>query len=411
MLTLSPLQEGIGFLLVGCWLGYVGYRIEYHRAPFWLYLALIGKVFAAWGFGWLYAHYYCHGDTLKAYLTARQLTYYLWEAPQDGVALLLRELSPRWDNRGWEIFFRDVHLYGYDYEWSEPANYHFYRMLVPLYILSGGSYYGLQGLMGILGGLLSFAAYRRWEGLAPLPTKLWIVWFFMPSALLWTSGALRDTLAFPLTLYATAWVASVRRLHDMWGAGALLVLALLRPEGAALAVGTGLLYRHGRVWTVAVAALAAICLLGMYIGPRAYLYRAEALDPALHPEVGEASTFSIAFSPDFPGSLIGWLRALPYGLVGPFPWQIHKPLVLLYGIEVWILTAAGVYHALRARWTVRTLVLLAAGIFVVGVVAMAMPYWGTLARQRLYGLYLIALGIAASLQPAFQNRQHSLREP
>lgn len=410
MLTLSPLQEAIGFLLVGFWLGYIGYRIEYHRAPFWLYAALIAKVFAAWGFGWLYANYYCHGDTLKAYLTAQRLAHYLWESPADGIALLLRELSPQWEMRGWELFFQDVQLYGYDYEWSEPANYYFYRLLVPLAILSGGSYYGLQGLMALVGGLLSYAAYRRWQQMAPLPAKMWIGWFFLPGALLWTSGALRDTLALPLMLYGAAWVASVKGWRDGWGILAFAVIALLRMEALPLAIGVGLLYRWATRWTLVIATALAIILLGLYIGPWAYTYRSEALDPAFHPEVGTASTFILHYQPTFWGNLWGWIQGVIHGLLGPFPWHIHKPLTLLYAIEVWLLAGLGMYYSWRGRWTVRTLILVGIGIFVIGVIAMAMPYWGTLARQRLYGLYFILLGIGSALQMTLNEQENRLRK-
>lgn len=410
MLTLSPLHEAIGFLLVGFWLGYIGYRIEYHRAPFWLYIALIAKVFAGWGFGWLYASYYRYGDALIAYLTAQRLTHYLWETPADGIALLLRELSSEWNARGWEISLRDPYLYSYNCEENNPVNYHFYRLLVPLYVLAGGSFYGLQGLVALLGGLLSYAAYTRWQKLMRLPAGLWMPWFFLPSALLWTSGTLRDTLVLPLMLYGAAWFASVQEWKDAWAIPALFVIALLRMEALPLAVGVGLLYRWATRWTLVIATALAIILLGLYIGPWAYAYRSEALDPAFHPEVGTASTFILHYQPTFWGNLWGWIQGVIHGLLGPFPWHIRKPLILLYAIEVWLLAGLGVYYGWKGRWTIRTLILVGAGTFVIGVIAMAMPYWGTLARQRLYGLYFILLGIGSAFQMTLNEQENRLRE-
>lgn len=410
MLSLSPLHEGIGFFAVGCWLGYIGYQIEYHRLPFWLYAALIVKVAAAWGFGWLYASYYCHGDTLKAYLTAERIAAYLWEAPLDGLALLFRELVPAWEKRGWELFFSDPHLYGYDYEWSEPANYFFYRLMVPVYILGGGSYYGFQGIMGLIGGLLSYTAYQRWQRSASLPAGFWKVWFFLPSILLWTSGALRDTLVLPLMLYGAAWLASVQRISDFWGILALLLVSLLRLEALALALVAGFLYRWGRFWMLAPVTLAGILLLGFYIGSWAYSYQQESLDPRFHPEVPEASVFRIHYKPDFWGSLWGWIQALPHGLLGPFPHQAQKPQVLLYAMEVWLLAVIGFYYSIQGRWEGRTILLVGLGLFVIGVTAMAMPYWGTLARQRLYGLLWIGLGIGMAWEKARQQREHRLSQ-
>ncbi|MDW8417161.1 MAG: hypothetical protein RML92_06370 [Bacteroidia bacterium] len=410
MLVLSPLHEAAGFVVVGLWLGYVGYRIEYHRLPLWLYVALIAKIFAAWFFGWLYASYYCHGDTLKAYLTASRLAYYLWEVPADGLALLFRELSPVWEAKGWRIFFQDIHLYGYDYEWSEPSSYFFYRLLLPLYLAGGGSYYGMQGLTAITGGLLSYAAYRRWAQLSLFPSHFWVVWFLLPSGLLWTSGALRDTFAVPLMLYGMAWIANVQSWRDLWGLLALLVLAALRLEALPLAVVGGMLYRWGNLWLLLAGAGAAVFALGLFIGPWAYAYRAEALLPAIHPDIADASTFRLDYEPSFWGSLIGWLRALPYGLLGPFPWQIQKPLVWLYGIETWGMAGLGAYYAWRSTWGLRQILLILMGIFVIGVVAMAMPYWGTLARQKLYGIYFMALGLGMVCEPLFKDRPDSLSE-
>ncbi|MCX8111650.1 MAG: hypothetical protein N3E49_00410 [Bacteroidia bacterium] len=410
MVTLSPLQEGLGFVLVGFWLGYIGYRIEYHRAPFWLYFVLIVKVLAGWGVGWLYANYYCHGDILKAYLTAGRLAYYLGTAPADGLALLFREFSSSWEARGWEIFFRDIRLYGYDYEWSEPSNYFFYRLLVPLYLAAGGGYYGLQGLMALAGGLLGYAAYRRWQRVGALPERFWIVWFLMPSALVWTSGALRDTLAIPLLLYGTAWVASVHSIKDMGGAAALLLLAFLRPEALPIAVVMGALYRWNSRWLLLLVVGVSIVLLGKVIGPWCYTYRTEALDPRIHPEVVEGSVFQLAYEPSFWGSLMGWLKAIPYGLLGPFPGQVKKILPLFYMVEVWVLAGLGVYWAARAQWTLRAILLILGGTFIVGVIAMAVPFWGTLARQRLYGLYFIAIGVGLAVQPTFQKGQHRSSE-
>ncbi|MCS6790366.1 MAG: hypothetical protein NZ580_05255 [Bacteroidia bacterium] len=410
MIVLSPAKEVIGFALLGGWLGYVGYKLEWHRKPTWLYLALIAKVLSAWAFGWLYQAYYCHGDTLKVYLTAERLAHYLWNAPDIAVALLLRELSSQWEAIGWKVFWQDAQLFGYDYEWSEPSNYIFYRLSLPLYIAAGGGYYGMQGLAGIIGGLLSYAAYRRWEHTLGLhPVTAWI-WFFLPSTLLWTSGLLRDTFAFPLTLYAAGWIASARSVKEIQGILAILILALLRIEGLALAATAGIAFRTARFKVTFIAAIIGFVLaLGKVLGPWSYLYRSEALSPQLHPEVPEASVFYLSFEPTFGGSCVGWAKALFPALIGPLPWEIRKPFVLLYAIESWGI-AVLIGFAIRKLWqrkafSARNLILIGIGLAVLGVVAMAMPYWGTLARQRLYGLYWLLLGLQPAFYPPAQQRQ------
>lgn len=411
MVVLDPVREAVGFGLVGVWLGYVGYRLEWHRQPAWVLLVLCLKVLAAWAFGWLYASYYCHGDTLKVYLSAGRIAHYLLEHPSQGVALLFRELSDTWEQIGWKIFWKDPQFFGYDYEFSEPSNYHFYRFVVPFYLLAGGSYYGLQGLMAIVGGLLSYAAYVRWGCIAPLPRLFWVIWFLWPSGLLWFSGALRDTLALPLMLYGTAWIASVRHWRDGWGIGAFILLALLRKEAAFLGATVGLVYRwHRYRWLVGLGAAALAVIFTVWIGPWAYRYRSEALDPLWHPDVQEASVFRISYDPSPVGVWLGWLQGTLYGLLGPFIWQIRKPIVALYAVEVLLAAALigrwGLWVVQRKVGGWRTFLLVAVGVAGVGGVAMAMPYWGTVARQRLYGLVWIALGLAIAVQEGIQRREH-----
>ncbi|MCS7188172.1 MAG: hypothetical protein RMJ66_04175 [Bacteroidia bacterium] len=413
MLALDPVQELIGFACLGGWLGYIFYRLEWHRQPIWVYGILIAKLFGAWAFGWVYANYYCHGDTLRAYLTASRLTYYLSHTPQVGLALMLRELSASWEATGWKVFFSDTKLYGYDYDWSEPSNYRFYRLLVPFYIGAGGGYYGMQGLMALVGGLLGYAAYQRWNKLIGFPKFFWIVWFLWPGVVFWFSGVLRDTLVLPLMLYGAAWVVSVKRWRDMGGALALVAVAILRPEAFFLGTGVGLLYRFRYTWwLLGLEAVSGGILFVKWLVPWAYQYRQEALDPAFYPEVSNASVFHVNFDLSLQGIFLGWLSSTLYGLFGPLPWQITKPIVVLYAIEAWIGGSLITYWTARAwvskGWKWPYVLLLAIGLFVVGFIAMATPYWGTLARQRIYGMCWIALGLGGAAQESLKNHNDPL---
>lgn len=415
MVVLDPLRELFGFGLVGAWLGYTAYWLEWHRKPFWVYAVLVVRIFAAWAFGWLYASYYCFGDTLKVYLTAGRLSYYLWHEPSIALALFLKEFSEGWEKIGWQVFFQDTQLFGYDYEWSEPSNYIFYRLAVLPYVAAGGSYYGLQGLMGLIGGLLTYAAYRRWEKLLSLPRYFWMVFFLWPSVAFWFSGALRDTWVFPLMLYGAAWIASVRDWRDVGGALALIGVLLLRPESMPLAVIAGLLVRWPKAWVIGVGSGIGAIVFVRWIGPWAYQYRMEALDPALHPELPEASVFHLDFAPTLWGVWKGLAEGIVYGLLGPLPWHVQKLFVALYALEAWaaagLMLYWGVWAWRHGGWRRSYGVLFGLGVVVVGVVAMAMPYWGTLARQRLYGLCWMALAIAGAVQEGTQRCQDRLGQP
>ncbi|GIV23941.1 MAG: hypothetical protein N3A68_05345 [Bacteroidia bacterium] len=415
MVVLDPLRELFGFGLVGAWLGYTAYWLEWHRKPFWVYAVLVARIFAAWAFGWLYARYYCFGDTLKVYLTAGRLSYYLWHEPGVALALFFKEFSYNWEKVGWQVFFQDIELFGYDYEWSEPSNYIFYRLAVLPYVAAGGSYYGLQGLMGLIGGLLTYAAYRRWETVISLPRYFWVFLFLWPSVAFWFSGALRDTLVFPLMLYGAAWVASVRHWRDIGGGLALVAVLLLRPESMPLAIGVGLFLRFPSWWAISVGSVVGVLAFMYWVGPWAYRYRAEALAPVLHPELPEASVFYLDFKPTPWGVWKGLGGGIVYGLLGPLPWHIQKLLVAVYALEAWVGAGLMAYWGLwawwRGGWKRSYVALLLLGVIVVGGVAMAVPYWGTLARQRVYGLCWMALGIAAAVQEGTQRAQNRLGQP
>ncbi len=403
MILLSPERELMGFFWLGAWAGYVAYRLEYGRAPLWVYGYLVLKILAAWAFGWIYHSYYCHGDTLKLYSTAGRLWHYLVHEPGTGIALLFRELSPHFEQVGWQVYYRDVGFYEYDYDYSSPVNYRFARLVVLLYAAVGGGYYGMQGLMGLLSGLLWYGAYRRWARIVPIH-GVWLAGFLLlPGALFWGSGVLRDSLGLPLMLYVAGWLASASRcpsLGDVVGflvAG--VVLGMVRWEGLILGVGAGLSYRlpWRRWWLWMVAG--GMAWLMLWIGAeRLCAYRAYWLSPKERPELLEgAHVFGIDCRSGMVGSIWSWVQGVWYGLTGPYLWQARKGVVQLAAIEtigMWLWVGWGLWRVRRRlRWRPRALFLVVSGIFVVGLVAMAMPYWGTVVRQRLYGWYLMSLGL------------------
>ncbi|MEN2992070.1 MAG: hypothetical protein ABDH91_00755 [Bacteroidia bacterium] len=415
MVVLEPLREVGGFLLsgaAGLAAGYALSRSGPEHSPLAFLLPL--RVLGAWAFGWLYAAYYCFGDTLKVYLTAQRIAHYLMESPETGLALLFREFSSKWEAIGWRIFYKDAALFGYDYEWSEPSNYNFYRLSVLFYFLGGGSYYGMQGMYAIVGGILLYRAWQRWAELGALPKVGVWVWMGIPSSLFWISGALRDTLALPLMLYGAALLARGTLREGIQAVPLLALGYFLRPESVGVALGGALLYRLGAFYLTLVGAVgAALVLLPYGIAPWAYQYRSWALDPRMYPDLPTASVFYITFQPTFWGSWSAWLQALLHVLWGPFPWHIHRLRELIYASEVWLLSSLGLLlsiYAVKWRgWSSKTFLLAAFGLFILGVIGLATPYWGSLARQRLYGLYWVLLGVGMAVGKALEQRQNAFR--
>ncbi len=418
VISLSPERELLGFLLLGAWAGYVAYHLEYRRAPFWVYGYLVVKILAAWAFGWVYASYYCHGDTLKLYSTTGRLWHYLVQEPGAGVALLFREFSPRFEEVGWAVYYRDVRLYDYDYDYFPPVNYRFARLVMPLYVAVGGGYYGMQGLMGLLSGLLWYGAYKRWRRLVPLRGVEGVGFLLLPSVVFWGSGVLRDSVGLPLMLYVAGWLGGVRgRFSGHEGGGFLLmalVLGLVRWEGLVLGAGVGIGYwlpwRRWWLWVVG----GGMAWLGIALSAeKLCFYRQTWLSPQDRPELLEsAHTFEIACQGGWAGGIWSWVQGAWYGLTGPYLWQVQKGVAFLSALEtlvVWVMVGWFVWRRRkRLRWRPKAAFLMAVGLLVVGVVAMAMPFWGTVVRQRLYGWGLLWLGLMG-FQERAEERAGSLR--
>jgi len=402
VISLNPERELLGFLLLGAWAGYIAYRLEYQRAPLWVYGYLVVKVLAAWAFGWLYSSYYCHGDTLKHYSTAGRLWYYLTHEPSTGIALLFRELSKDFEEVGWRVYYRDVGFYGYDYDYSPPVNYRFARLMMPVYAAVGGGYYGMQGLVGLLSGLLWYGAYRRWSRVIPM-RGIWVVGFlFLPSALFWGSGLLRDSLGLPLMLYVGGWVASMGSWPS-WREGLGLMagavtLGLIRAEALLLGVSVGIGYRlPWRSWWLWGGAIVLAWGALWWGAEKICGYRAFWLSPREHPELLEGAHVFLMDCVGGPlGSVWSWVQGAWYGLTGPYLWQARKGVVLLAAVEVlavWFFLGWTLWrYGRRWRWSGKALFLVGVGVFIVGIAAMAMPFWGTVVRHRLYGWSLMWLG-------------------
>jgi hypothetical protein len=84
-------------------------------------------------------------------------------------------------------------------------------------------------------------------------------------------------------------------------------------------------------------------------------------------------------------------------------------LSALETLVVWVMVGWFVWRRRkRLCWRPKAVFLMGAGLLVVGVVAMAMPFWGTVVRQRLYGWGLLWLSLMG-LQECAEERAGSLR--
>lgn len=153
--------------------------------------ALAFKLACGFGVGALYAFHYGSGDTLDYYRATRFVVETFAKNPADGLqlyfglpaqnaALILRYTS-------------DEVLYNFLIDRKATA---LVRVCVPFYALTGGSYFGISAFLSGLcfGGL--FLAYRVLFALFPdLRAQLTAALFFLPSAVFWSAGILKETIA------------------------------------------------------------------------------------------------------------------------------------------------------------------------------------------------------------------------
>lgn len=298
------------------------------------------------------------------------------------------------------------------------------RIVALLSPLVGGSFVGLNILLGQLGFLAIWALFqwcrRRWRR-AELAFALLVL--FLPSVIVWTSGLLKTTfelIGLALILWAVlpGQMARGTRLAGLLGGG-LLLLAFKGVLFMALVPVLGLwgVWQLGRQlalpgWgqglLLAGAAAAGLAGLGWAgFGPD-YL-----LEQAYHTRLRMASSYvplaeqdKLALLPHFePSWRAGWPplgRGLLQALFRPLPWQSWNLPSLVIGVETSLLWLGLIGLLFQTPW--RRLswqqppvpLALALAVFSLGYlsfVGLSTPYIGTLARYRLPALWVLALAV------------------
>jgi len=295
----------------------------------------------------------------------------------------------------------------------------YYYVLAVVYWVFGHSTWAGVALNAMLAALLvpivSDTTWRLFgRSAARYATAIVVV---VPGIVLWTSQLLKE--ASFVFLVAVAANCAVRLVHR-YSAGPLVVLAMVIPVllsfrsqlGFAIGVGifAGIVLGRGEVagglvGGLLVAALAAV-VVGLGVGSSGYdtavgsnLKQANAARQGLAAaDSGFASQTDISSTP----------RAvifLPLGLVtvavGPFPWQLHgtRQLVAVPDILAWWVLAAAFWWGQRAarqrgrQW----LVLFIPAVAVAAVLALIIGNFGTVVRERMQVLVLLAPIMALGL--------------
>ena len=180
---------GLFFFLKGCF-----DRCENKTERIVFVLAVLLKIVGAFGVGFLYSSYYSGGDTFN-YLHDLEL---LDSQSTDG------------------FFFCE-----------QPRAWFFVRLLYPIYQLSFSNYWVLAVNLSVM----SFAAtWFFYQELQRLGIKRWparLALFFIPSVVFWTSGLMKETIAYAIINLIFVILLRVYRKATFLGAHLLEFVLLL----------------------------------------------------------------------------------------------------------------------------------------------------------------------------------------
>ena len=159
--------------------------------------ALFVKMIGAVLLGLLYYFYYGGGDTFN-YFTHGAIHIYdaFWESPAAGIKLIFGKT----DYTG-GVYRYASHIWMYD----EPTSYNVVRVAGFISLFVGGSYIGTSLLFAVLSFTGLWAMYSAFTKL--FPGREWVLALailFIPSAVFWGSGILKDTITFGFIGWATA---------------------------------------------------------------------------------------------------------------------------------------------------------------------------------------------------------------
>ncbi len=180
--------------------------------------ALLIKISAGAAVGLLYVHYYHEGDTIAYDSAARLVLAQLKASPDHWISFL---------------FSTDISWFGNDvpHVLAEPRSRFFVKILSLLYLWTGRSYW----VAGLYLSLFSFAGawltshyvgryYKEYR-----PAVL-IAFLYFPSVVFWSSGVLKESVAFPcILLIFTLFLTGQRQTKIntlIYPAGLLLLIIL-----------------------------------------------------------------------------------------------------------------------------------------------------------------------------------------
>jgi hypothetical protein len=269
---------------------------------------------------------------------------------------------------GWPTYWRDVNSFSVC------------RFNVPFYIMGLGSYLGNTIIMNLILYLGVWRFYKILVELYPHTSKwLAIAVFFIPSVVFWSSGILKDgwTLTAILFMYTNIYHIFIERnkvwKNFIWLVFWSYVAFSIRPYIFYVSVGSGLIWIGFSAikalkstfmrtialpfimilaWTSGVFIIAQTSTMAgkRYSSVDAMLETAWIIQDDLKKDYYGGNSFDIGeFEPTMPGILKKAPQAIVAVMFRPFIWEADSILMILSGIEHFILMLLFAYLLYKTR--------------------------------------------------------------
>jgi len=387
MWVLSVLSSGL--LL---WVIY--FIIKKNRNQYSVIFGLMIKILGGITLGLIYKYHYQGGDTFQYYSDAGVLAHYLLKNPQKIPDLL-------WDtSRYTELAHQIAYL-------NQPRALFFTKIITPIYILTGGSYW----IMSILLSIINFMCVHEWvKELSRHYKNIYsfaaLSFYFLPTFVFWTSGLLKESLAvgafmillaISFRMIRTGEYANIKYWFLAFISGILLwKLKYFYGAVAFPVLGTLLLFefssrkQHIPAYLIPLFLIFGIFIISFMHYNLGFSRISDVIYQNYLAGVESSDGKAIVFY-HFDGSILGFLINLPLaifsGLYRPLPFESTGLLAFMAGIEnliLLILTCTGLWkvkNKLNFRDPVIWVTLVY--IFILAVfLAFSTPNFGTLSRFK-----------------------------
>ena len=376
-------------ILISC-MGYWLYRSDGGMSRHVL-VGLPLKIVSGLLLGLLYKHNYGHGDTWVFHQ-------YALEVHGMGMA-------------DWLAYVLTGHTPNVELAALQPRVGFFIRILSPFYLISGGNYWVVSAYVSLLTFWSLWFFIRQCHLIFGHRLLFAITFLYFPSVLFWTSGIVKETVAYACIVVIAAvclqWVHGKPKWYHYIGLlVSLYVLYRLKYYYAGVFGMFALLYsflhwlrltlREIKKWhlTLVFFLLLGMLTLGVsFIQPNLRLHR------ILEVMVENYHAFAALSAPDhmvlFTDLTPDWLsvlghspKALFSGLFRPLPWEAVNSLQVIYSLEnllIFVATIASLCFLpkpMSRQSLINILILLGLTVLLVTFLTLSAPNYGTLSRYR-----------------------------